>query len=303
MTLHANENQRVGAHRERASRRGSAAFTLVEAVVSLAVLSVSMMAFLMCMRSSVVAGREEFAETDVQTKTRELSEDLLNQIKSARIRYLSPGTAVTLGAPIYSLDTDNNNASFLLLQYQIPAVKNTLDGSTDYTGALPQFGAVAPGDVATTDGAWYALVFRVERLINESDPTIGKDLDGDGALTTTFAVGRIEQRYYDPPFVAGPGGLAKTYAIDKFYPGLALIEYDTATSSPKATTFKWVEALPASVDGVYHVTSPAMVYKPVLNNGRWNPLLAVQMRFLSGTNDSSRIKLVSVNQYLPNQGP
>lgn len=289
----------------RPQRRDAArGFTLVEAMVSITVLSIALLAFLTFMTTSVQISKEEVAESDAQTQSRKLTEEVVNDINGARIVFL-PNTPA-LGPSIYSTDTDDATKSFLLLQYQVPP-RTTPDGDANWdTGQA--FGAFPPGSASTVDGAFYALVFRQIRVLKESDADLNRDLDGDGALNTTFLLGRIERRFYNPPFATGPAALANPYQVDREYPGIVALEFDSGSSSPKNTLFTWAET-PANVknDGIYHAYPPpppnTANYFPsqTFQNGHWNSILTLSLRFIEGFGSAARIKLVGLNINVNNQ--
>jgi type II secretory pathway pseudopilin PulG len=273
-------------------------FTLVEAMVSITVLSIAMIAFLTFMTSSVQISKEEVAESDAQTQSRKLTEEVVNDINGARILYLP--TAPALGPNIFSMDTDDATKSYLLLEYQVPP-QTTPDGAANWdTGQT--FGAFPPGSSATTDGAWYALVFRQIRVLKESDALLNRDIDGDGLLNSTFLIGTIERRFYNPPFLVGTGALAVPYQVDREYPGVVALELDTGSNSPKNTLFAWAET-PANIknDGIFHAyplpPPNTSNYFPSqsFQNGHWNSILCLSLRFIEGFGSTTRIKLVGLN--------
>ena len=272
-------------------------FSAVEAVVSMAVLSVAMVGFLSAMTAATKVSNEELAESDMQAETRKLTEELTRDMDSASICYIQPWSAATLGTAITTSDTDNTNNSWLLLRYQFvvsgadpntatPGVINSTYGlpsfSLDASGIpIITYGAAAPGTSTLVPGSCYTLVFkqdRIQKFIQEVDPAtnpatipgtkyIFKDLDGDGAYTSKFVVGHIERRYSPVFSSASPSVTGPTDPVEKEYTSPVMLEWDGATNSPKNTILRWLQDPGSSASTGPYFSGPlnnpsACVFKP-----------------------------------------
>lgn len=329
-------------------------FSAVEAVVSIAVLAVAMVGFLTAITAATKVSKEELTESDIQAQTRKLMEELTRDMDTASICFIPTWGSPNLGTPIATTDTDNASNSFLLLRYQFAVVGN--DPNNPATFGQPvyplAYGATAPGSNAATQGACYTLLFKMEngtQFIQEADPTAApppavqgvrylyKDLDGDGAYTTKFVIGHIERRFSSSYSAAAPSVTAITDSLDKIYPGLVLLEWDSASNSPKNTIFSWLEN-PGNGSGVdinlhpvgwqdncYHVFStgnnPAIIpafdgtnpgrypnnWVDSTGNGQWDPVLTLNLRFLVESDDGrlansrTRMKIASTSMFMRNQ--
>ncbi len=325
--------------------KAQSGFSAVEAMVSLAVLSVAMVGFLGAMTAATKVSNEELAEGDMQAETRKLTEELCRDMDSASICYIHPWGQVNLGAPILTNDTDNSNNSFLLLRYQFSVVGNDPNDLVNFgkpgnpIGTASQnFGATPPGASVAVPGACYTLVFKRDQrqqFIKEVDPAtnpaavagtkyIYKDLDGDGAYTTTWVVGHIERRYSPGFSAATPTVTSITDPVEKEYTSVVLLEWDAAANSPKNTIFQWLEFPGSSSSTSYNqgnsvsplldpcgwndncghiVTATTGKWMPVRDltgapgsqypnnaidttgNNQWDPIMSLSLRFLVAPDD------------------
>jgi hypothetical protein len=336
-------------HDRHALRRVTAGYTALESIISVAILSAAMIGFFTAMTTATKVSNEELSETDIQTQTRDLTEDLVRDLDSASICYMTNSGQATLGPAITTNDADNPADSFLLFRYQVQMVNNDPSDKPNFgTPVYPlQYGAFPPSSNIGTPGACYTIVFKLDQrvsFIKEADPAtspapvagtryIFKDLDGDGAYTSVFAVGRLERRYSPGFSVAAPEQTAATDLLDKLYPNDILIEWDVASKSPRNTVFKWLEDPGGNngySDNCYHMfplagTTPVPAYVPASVgpppapeknignwrddnfNGQWDPVLQISLRFLAQpddgrpTNSDVRMKIASTSAFLRNQ--
>jgi len=126
-------------------RRKNDGFTLIEAVVSIAIMSVAVVTFLSSMHSATMVSNEEITETDIQTKARKLLDALVKDMTNARITYLpndphpylpnQPTATIPNIGPYITIVTDSTGAPhtipssdpdyatlWLLMKYQVPLV-------------------------------------------------------------------------------------------------------------------------------------------------------------------------------------
>lgn len=225
--------------------------TMIEAIVSCTVLSIAMMTFLATMRTASLVSNEELAESDVQTKSRELMDAVEHDLTTARILYLPNDTAGLSVGPVATVSDPDaaTNPAWVLMRYQVPLVNNDPNsgsnpygpGSFSYTnlenyqfrtanpGASLSWGAYGPNDPVGTPGASYQLVFKSIKVIDEA--VIGVDLDGDNALTTKYMVGELQRRFTSV-YTYSPTTAGNT--IVGVYPARVAMVYDSV-----ANTLKW----------------------------------------------------------------
>lgn len=181
-------------------QRRARGFSLLEAVISVAVLSVATVTFLSTMHSASMVSNEEAIETDIQTRTRKMMDSLVKDLTNARVLYLpNNSSGPVVGAPVVSVMDPSNNLVpvvtsdpdvaehpvWLLMKYQVPLVVKDPNNSIgigsfssssydnySYSGldsaSKPvSWGAYAPATGALTAGATYDLVFKQIRVIDE----------------------------------------------------------------------------------------------------------------------------------------
>lgn len=331
-------------------QRKTAGYTALETVISVAILSLAMIGFFTAMMTATKVSNEELSETDLQTQTRDLTEDFVRDLDSASICYMTSAVQPNLGPAITTTDTDNPVNSFLLFRYQVQMVNNDPSDKSNFgTPVYPlQYGAYPPLNNTGVPGACYSVIFKLDErtpFIREADPAtnpapiagtrfIYADLDGDGAYTSVFAMGRLERRFSTTYSAGAPAQTAAADPLDKLYPNDVLIEWDAANSSPRNTVCRWLEDPGGNngyADNCYHMfalggTSPVPAYIPADPgppakaaqntgnwhddnfNGQWDPVLQLSLRFLvqtggdgRGTNSTVRMKIASTSAFLRNQ--
>ena len=158
-------------------------FTILEAMISTAVVGVLMVGFIQILTTGTMLQRNEFSETNVESSIRNSMENLVFEIQEARY-----GGLTFAGTIRYDYGDS--------FTYSVPM--KDVDGRPvlDANGAF-QFGTGYPG--AFTVGATYTIVFiagtRSEDTIKES--VLGQDVNGDGDIDDTFEVGTLRQTCSD----------------------------------------------------------------------------------------------------------
>ena len=336
----------------RLERLEQSGFSAVEAMVSLGVLSIAMVGFLGAMTAATKVSNEELAESDMQAETRKLTEELCRDLDSASICYIPPPGG-NLGPAVSTTDTDTAGSSYMLLRYQFVVVGNDSNNPATFgqvnmpaLSATIPYGATPPGANAAVTGACYTLQFKRDlrqQYVKEVDPAtnpapipgtryIYKDLDGDGAYTTTWVVGHVERRYTASFNSSSPAASSPADPIDKEYPNLVLLEWDAAGNSPKNTMFRWLEypgsstsvaatgVMSGYTDNCYHMfTKTTGDYMPISDptypsnaqdttgNKQWDPILILSLRFLVQPDDgrlgnsATRMKIASTSIFMRSQ--
>lgn len=226
-------------------QRSNDGFTLVEAMVSLAVLSVAIMTFLMSMQTATMVANEEFAENDVQTASRKLFGQVVKDLTNARVVWMPndpayvaytayPAAKYDIGPPIANGDADAaTHPVWLVMKYQVPLIEGTTGNTagtmsgndfdqyafsgSNTAGGPASWGAYSGG--VGTPGACYDLTFKQIKIIDEcpygssytpgviSPFGIGVDLMPGDAGAKRFIIGELERRYEAP----GPSGFYDGY--------------------------------------------------------------------------------------------
>ncbi|MBE7466344.1 MAG: prepilin-type N-terminal cleavage/methylation domain-containing protein [Planctomycetes bacterium] len=259
-------------------RRARAGFTLLEAVLSMAILTVLIVAFHGLLVAQNLVATEEFAETDLQTRLRRVMNEMVFQVEESRPLALSDdGLSFTYVLPLKATNGQIDWSSTGAVAFGTGDMGNHVAfgnnaAGGEQTNATYTIKFVKPGDPEA------AFVPPIQTI---SEAAVQEDLNKDGDSTDTFTISSLVFMRNDQAVGAGnPRVLAGRCCVE-------------LTGGVTARVFNLdSEPFVDKNDNNIYDKPDLDTYTDANNNGRWDAKLEIQIMAVDPREKKGRVRVV-----------